>query len=60
MKTIKFFSFIGTIGALLLLSGYDCPECDYRKQTTALVLCIAVSVICGLIAAKNDNHGRTL
>ena len=49
MQLCKVISALGTIGALLLLSGYDCPECNYKQQTIALIICAGVAIVFGMM-----------
>ncbi len=52
MKAVRFIGYIGAFGALLCMTGFDCPECNFAAQTIALVVCLIVAVVCGLIAGK--------
>lgn len=54
MKTIKILCVSSAIMALLCATGFDCPECDFTAQTIALCVSVCVSLVCGLIWAKNE------
>ena len=58
MKAIKIIGILGAIGALLCMSGYDCPECNFREQTIALCVCICVALVCGIIYTKHQEGKR--
>ena len=52
MKAVKFIGYMGAFGALLCMSGYDCPECNFAAQTIALGVSVLVAVVCGMIYQK--------
>lgn len=52
MKAIKIIGYMSAFGVLLCATGYDCPECNFTAQTIALVSCLTLSILCGLIAGK--------
>ena len=54
MKAVKFIGYMGAFGALLCMTGFDYPECNYTAQAIALCVCLLVAVVCGLIAGKED------
>lgn len=56
MKTLKAICMVGAIGALLLMTGFDCPECNYTAQFTALCVCLAVALVSGIIIAKLEER----
>ena len=56
MKTLKAICMVGAIGALLLMTGFDCPECNYTAQFTALGVCLAVALVSGIIIAKLEER----
>jgi hypothetical protein len=55
MKAVKFIGYMGAFGALLCMSGYDCPECNFAAQTIALGVSLCVAVTCGIIIAKKED-----
>ena len=54
MRFIKFVGIVCAIGAVLCMTGYDCPECDFTKQTIALIGCAVIATICGLIVLNHE------
>ena len=56
MRTIKCIGIIGAIGALLCMTGYDCPECNFVAQTIALGVCSLVAIVCGMIVYKREGE----
>ena len=52
MKAVKFIGYMGAFGALLCMTGFDCPECNYAAQTIAFGVCVVVAVVCGMIWQK--------
>lgn len=52
MKAIKCIGITSAVCALLCMSGYDCPECNFAAQTIALSVCVIVAVVCGMIWQK--------
>lgn len=54
MKAIKIFGTLCAVFALLCLTGYDCPECDFAAQTIALCVSATIALACGMIVAKNE------
>lgn len=56
MKAVKIFGTLCVIFALLCLTGYDCPDVNFKSQTIALGISVLLATICGLIVAKNDQR----
>lgn len=54
MKAIKIIGGCAAGFALLCLTGFDCPECNFKAQITALLVSTAIAVVCGLIVAKKE------
>jgi hypothetical protein len=52
MKAVKCVGIASAACALLCMTGFDCPECNYAAQTIALGVCIVVAVVCGMIYQK--------
>jgi len=52
MKTIKCIGITSAVCALLCMSGYDCPECNFTAQSITLGVCVVVAVVCGMIYQK--------
>ena len=52
MKAIKIVGITSAVCALLCMSGYDCPECNFAAQSIALGVCVVVAVVCGMIWQK--------
>lgn len=48
----KYLGVSAAIFALLCMTGFDCPECNYAAQFTALGISVLVAVICVLINAN--------
>ena len=55
MKAVKFIGYMGAAGALLCMTGFDCPECNYEAQFIALGVSLCVAVVCGLIVVKKED-----
>lgn len=53
-KFCKYLGVSAAIFALLLCTGFDCPECNYTAQFTALGVSVLVAVVCGLIVQANE------
>lgn len=56
MKAVKLLGVSGGFGALLCMTGFDCPECNFEAQTIALVSCIVVALVCGIIEYRKENE----
>ena len=54
MKAIKILGACAAGFALLCLTGFDCPECNYEAQFIALGVSLCVAVTCGIIIAKKE------
>ena len=54
MNTIRFIGVLSTMVALLCMTGFDCPDCNYAAQFTALGISILVAVVCGCIIVKKQ------
>lgn len=52
MKAVKCIGITSAVCALLCMSGYDCPECNFAAQTIALGVSVLVAVVCGMIYQK--------
>ena len=55
MKAIKIIGACAAGFALLCMTGFDCPECNYVAQFIALGVSLCVAVVCGLIVAKKED-----
>lgn len=49
----KYIAVFAGLFALLCLTGYDCPECNYTSQTIALVVSVCVTLVCTYIGWEN-------
>ena len=54
MKAIKILGACAAGFALLCMTGFDCPECNFTAQFIALGVSLRVAVVCGLIVAKKE------
>lgn len=54
MNTIKFIGVLSTMVALLCMTGFDCPECNYAAQFTALGISTGIALLCGCIIVKKQ------
>jgi len=54
MKTIEILGIFSAFFAVLCMTGFDCPECNYVAQTIALCVCVVVALVCGLIIYKRE------
>ena len=55
MKAVKCIGITSAVCALLCMSGFDCPECNFAAQFIALGVSLCVAVVCGLIVAKKED-----
>lgn len=53
MTISKIICGLSAIFALMCLTGYDCPQVDFKAQTIALVVSCTICAISALISAKN-------
>lgn len=51
-RFLKVCAFISGMCALLCMTGYDCPECNYIEQTIALAACAIVCLVCSYASLK--------
>ena len=54
MKIVKVIGYCAAAIAVLTLTGYDCPECNYKAQTIVLAVFTGIAFICGVIIAKKE------
>lgn len=58
MKLIKTIGILCATGAFLCMTGYDCPECDFTKQTIVLLSLGSIATICGLIVLNHEQKNE--
>lgn len=54
MKIVKVIGYCAAAIAVLTLTGYDCPDCDYEAQTIVLAISAGIAFTCGLIVTKSE------
>jgi hypothetical protein len=54
MKIIKIVGYCAASLALLSLTGFDCPDCDYVVQTSVLLASAFVALVCGIIVTRKE------
>lgn len=56
MKIIKIIGCVACTFTLMCMTGFDCPETNFKAQIAATLISLSVAVICGLIVAKNGQR----
>lgn len=56
MKAVKIIGYVSASFALLCMTGFDCPECNYVAQGIALGASALIAIVCGLIVANHQQR----
>ena len=53
-RFMKVCAVVSGMAALFCMTGYDCPECNFVKQTIALAVCAIVCLVCSYVVLKKE------